>query len=105
MLARSTPSTMQVIPTTHYEGTQSRPFAPLLPPRRPPRGPICETDAAATKLRPKGCQRILIRRHTSRNSVVLLTEKRESFDKNVLYSCAYERKTHSLYVVLDFHLS
>ena len=97
MLARSTPSTMQVIPTTYYEGTQSRPFAPLLPPRRPPRGPICETDAAATKLRPKG-------RHTSRNSVVLLTEKRESFDKNVLYSCAYERKTHSLYVVLDFHL-
>lgn len=62
MLARSTPSTMQVIPTTYYEGTQSRPFAPLLPPRRPPRGPICETDAAATKLRPKGCQRILIRR-------------------------------------------
>lgn len=26
------------------------------------RGPICETDAATTKLRPKGCQRILIRR-------------------------------------------
>lgn len=32
-------------------------------------------------------------------------EKRESFDKSVLYYCAYERRTHSLYVVLDFHLT